>query len=229
MRVLVVEDDSVISDAVAKALRSAGFAVDALDSGPAADRQLGGEVFDAVVLDLGLPGIDGFEVLRRLRARRSNTPVIILTARDALHDRVRGLDMGADDYLVKPFRIEELAARVRALVRRSQGGATEVVLGGLRFETATRTAFSGDRRLDLSARETTLLELLLRRAGRVVSKEALLQGTYDWDTAVAPNAIEVQVSRLRRKLAPVGLDIRTVRGLGYLLEPSTGAPEALSA
>ncbi len=218
MRLLIVEDDLVLTDALARALGSAGYAVDHLSCGTDADSALIGAVHDLVILDLGLPKMDGFEVVRRLRARGSTIPVLILTAREAVQDRVRGLDLGADDYLLKPFEMAELEARVRVLLRRgiAPGGAI-INLGTLRFDSTGRRVFIGDRSIDLSARELGVLEALLIRSGKVVSKEQLVEHLCNWDEVVGTNAIEVYVHRLRKKLEPE-VEIRTVRGLGYLLD-----------
>jgi two-component system, OmpR family, response regulator len=219
MRILVVEDDSVLRDGLTRSLRSAGYAVEVADDGKLADQLLSVHSFDLVVLDLGLPGLDGLEVLRRLRRRASNVPVLILTARDSVDDRVNGLDVGADDYLVKPFELAELEARVRALMRRAQSVATaRINHGALTLDTAARRAFVGEDALDLSAREVALLEALLLSAGRVVSKDQLADRLYGVSDEVGPNAIEVFVHRLRRKIETAGVSIRTIRGLGYLVE-----------
>jgi two-component system OmpR family response regulator len=182
--------------------------------------------YDLVILDLGLPKLDGFEVLRRLRHRGSKVPVLVLTARDGLDDRVRGLDLGADDYLTKPFDLPELEARVRALIRRGQsGGASVLTHGALQLDTAGRRATLNGASLDLSARELGVLEVLMHRSGRVVNKEQLAEQLYGWDEEVGANAIEVYVHRLRRKLEPAGVVIRTIRGLGYLLEKVPNEPD----
>lgn len=221
MRLLIVEDDPLIADGLIRAMRAAGHAVDHTDSGMAADQALAQYPYDLVILDLGLPRLDGLDVLRRLRGRGSATPVLVLTARDGLDDRVAGLDAGADDYLPKPFDLPELEARVRALLRRQQPSlGARAQLGELTIDVAGRSVFHGSRRVDLSSREFGVLEVLLRRAGRVVSKDQLLESLTGWDEDVGPNAIEVYVHRLRRKLEPGGVHIRTVRGLGYLLDKS---------
>ena len=208
MRILVAEDDALLGDAIAAQVRD----------GPSADAALRGESFKLVVLDLGLPRISGREVLARLRKRASPVPVLIITAADATADRVAGLDAGADDYLVKPFELAELEARVRALIRRSHGRESNVLRhGALAFDTAARAASAGGEPLDLSARELALLELLLLRAGRVISKEQFVEHLCGFDDDVTANAIEVYVHRLRRKLEPVGIHVQTVRGLGYFL------------
>jgi two-component system OmpR family response regulator len=172
-----------------------------------------------VILDVELPGMNGFEVLRRLRRRKATVPVLVLTARDTVHDRIQGLDLGADDYLTKPFEMGELEARMRALARRAAGIAqNEIHLGRLVMDLNGRRALVDNAPVDLSARELAVLEVLAARAGRVVSKDALMTSLYQWDEEVGPNAIEIYVHRIRRKLQDSGVTIRTVRGLGYLLE-----------
>lgn len=219
MRILIVEDDPVLANGLTRSLRGADYAVDCISHGVQADHVLATQAYDLVILDVGLPGIDGFEVLRRLRRRGAAVPVLVLTARDALNDRVKGLDLGADDYLVKPFDLPELEARARALIRRGQsGGASVLTHGTLVLDTAGRRATLGGEPLELSARELGVLEVLMMRSGRVVNKEQLAEQLYGWDEEVGPNAIEVYVHRLRRKLEPAGVLIRTIRGLGYLLE-----------
>ena len=224
MRILIVEDDPVLADGLIRSLRAADYAVDNTANGGEADSVLASQNYDLVILDVGLPRLDGFEVLRRLRRRGSRVPVLVLTARDALGDRVKGLDLGADDYLTKPFDLPELEARVRALIRRGQsGGGSLLTHGALTLDTAGRRATLNGEPLELSARELGVLEVLMLRSGRVVNKEQLADELYSWDEEVGPNAIEVYVHRLRRKLEPSGVAIRTIRGLGYLLErPSSG-------
>ncbi|HSQ05247.1 MAG TPA: response regulator transcription factor [Burkholderiales bacterium] len=219
MRILIVEDDPVLADGLTRSLRQADYAVDYASDGAEADHVLATQAYDLVILDLGLPKLDGFEVLRRLRRRGVKVPVLILTARDALQDRVKGLDLGADDYLSKPFDLPELEARVRALIRRGQAGGSSVLThGSLTLDTAGRRATLGGEPLDLSAREMGVLEVLMMRTGRVVGKEQLAEQLYGWEEEVGANAIEVYVHRLRKKLEPAGVNIRTVRGLGYLLD-----------
>ncbi len=218
MRILVVEDDAVLVDVLTHALRRAGYAVDACRDGVAADAALADPAYDLVILDLGLPRRDGFEVLRVLRQSRPSPPVLVLTARDALADRVRGLDLGADDYMVKPFDLPELEARIRALIRRTHAAAPEIRIGRLHFDLAARRMSLGDQDLELSQREYTLLEALLLRAGQVVGKEQLVDKLCSRDEAVGLNAIEVYIHRLRKKIEPAGIHIKTVRGMGYLLE-----------
>lgn len=231
MRVLIAEDDSVLADGLSRALRANGYAVDWVGSGAQADAALSAQqAYDLVILDLGLPTLPGLEVLRRLRARRSLVPVLILTATDSVDQRVQGLDAGADDYMAKPFALSELEARVRALVRRSMGsGSSRVQLGALAFEQTSRTAELAGQTLELSARETGLLEILLQRAGRLVSKEQIVDHLCEWGDEVSTNAIEVYMHRLRKKLEGGGIRIVTVRGLGYCLEkpielPLTSSP-----
>jgi len=218
MRVLQVEDDAVLGDALLNSLTRAGYAVDWARSGTEADVALQDQVYDAIVLDLNLPGMDGFEVLQRLRSRRSDTPVMILTARDALDDRVKGLDLGADDYMLKPFDMPEFLARVRALLRRG-GAATsnDIEFGSLTYDMSTRVVTAGGQPLNFSAREIGVLEALLMRAGKAVTKEALMEKLCNWDEDLGNNAIEVYVHRLRKKLEPYGVEIQTVRGLGYMI------------
>ena len=219
MRILIVEDDAVLADGLTRSLRGAEYAVDCVNRGDEADHILVSQSYDLVILDLGLPKLDGYEVLKRLRRRGSKVPVLLLTARDALDDRVRGLDLGADDYLIKPFDLPELEARVRALVRRGQsGGSSMLEHGPLALDVSGRRATIKGRPLELSARELGVLEVLMMRSGRVVNKERLSGQLYGWDEEVGPNAIEVYIHRLRRKLEPAGVTIRTIRGLGYLLD-----------
>ncbi|HEU0204000.1 MAG TPA: response regulator transcription factor [Burkholderiaceae bacterium] len=220
MRILIAEDDPVLADGLSRSLRTSGYAVDVVDGGEAADSAVAAQTYDLVILDLGLPRISGLEVLRRLRARSSKVPVLILTAADSVEQRVRGLDLGADDYMAKPFALSELEARVRALTRRALGSTQNVLRHGpLTYDRAGRVATLHDQVLELSARELGLLETLLSRPGRLVSKEQLVDHLCEWGEEVSNNAIEVYVHRLRRKLEPGGVRIVTVRGLGYCLEP----------
>ena len=219
MRILLVEDDKMLSKILSQALQQSGYAVDPVKDGTSADAALTHDVYDLVLLDLGLPGLDGIEVLKRLRARKYHVPVLIMTARDSLDDRVGGLDNGADDYLIKPFDLPELEARIRALIRREHGVSDRLIeYGPLHYDIAGKQAMAGKQILDLSARETSVLEILLLRAGRVVSKEHLASHLYGWGEEVGDNAIEVGIHRLRKKLEPIGITIRTIRGLGYLLD-----------
>ncbi|MEO8278330.1 MAG: response regulator transcription factor [Ideonella sp.] len=219
MRILLVEDDKILADALCRALVQSAYAVDVADTGEQADNALVTSGYDLVILDIGLPGLNGLEVLQRLRNRKSHVPVLMLTALDTLADRVRGLDLGADDYLAKPFDLPELEARVRALLRRGSNATTPFLQHGrLRLDTVGRRVFHDDQPVELSARELAVLELLLLREGRVVSKEHMVNHLYGWDDEVGANAIEVYIYRIRRKLQPLGCEIRTVRGMGYLME-----------
>ena len=219
MRILVAEDDAILADGVAISLRQSGYAVDWVKNGFDADSALEADDFDLLILDLGLPRKSGLDVLKRLRQRDSRVPVLILTARDGVDDRVRGLDAGADDYLAKPFDLAELEARVRALMRRGLAGAPTVVRHGpLSYDQVGRVAQLNGLPLELSARELGLLEVFLQRAGRMISKEQLVSHLCEWGDEVSPNAIEVYVHRLRKKLEPGAIRIVTVRGLGYSLE-----------
>jgi two-component system OmpR family response regulator len=219
MRFLIAEDDATLADAVSQALRQQAFTVDIASSGAVALHALRQEHFDLVILDIGLPGVDGFEVLRRARAGGCRIPVLVLTARDAVEDRVQGLDLGADDYMVKPFALTELIARVRALLRRgASAAASRVVHGPLEIDKAAQRAWLCGEPLELSPREWTVLEALLQRVERVVTKELIIQEIAGWNGELTLNAVEVYVSRLRAKLEPAGIRIRTVRGFGYMIE-----------
>ncbi len=219
MRISLAEDDEVLSNGISKALRQCGYTVDHVATGPDADVALAAAPFDLAILDLGLPQMEGLEVLKRMRAAGKRFPVLIVTARDGLDDRVRGLDLGADDYMTKPFDLPELEARVRALIRRSNFGAeTEIAYGPVRMDTASRHITISGEQVDFSSKELAVFELLLQRPGRVVSKEQLLDHMYGFEDEVSQNAIEVLIHRLRKKIEPFGLFVRTIRGLGYVLE-----------
>ena len=223
MHVLLVEDDAVLTDGLARILQSHNMLVELAASGTLADQLLqrgDGSAYAVVVLDIGLPGIDGFEVVRRLRARGSNVPVLLLTARDAVEDRVRGLELGADDYLVKPFASAELVARIRALARRSSPKPSVLALGRLTLDTDSKLARIDQRPLSLSVREWAVLEYLLQHSARVVSKQQIIDAILPWGEDVTLNAVEVYISRLRLKIADAGISIRTIRGFGYMLEQS---------
>jgi two-component system OmpR family response regulator len=219
MRILIAEDDQVLADGLLRALRGSGYAVDQVATGTEADAAVASHEFDLLILDLGLPKMGGLEVLRRLRARGSALPVLILTAADSVEQRVTGLDVGADDYMAKPFSLQELEARVRALTRRGLGTASSVIRHGpLTFDATGRVAYLDDQMIELSAREISLLEVLLQRAGRLVSKDQLVERLCEWGEEVSTHAIEVYIHRLRKKIERGPVRIATVRGLGYCLE-----------
>ncbi|MCI4440859.1 winged helix family two component transcriptional regulator [Tibeticola sediminis] len=224
MRILIAEDDQVLADGLLRTLRASGAAVDHVADGAQADAALMTNTeFDLLILDLGLPRLHGFEVLRRLRARGATLPVLILTAADSVEERVKGLDLGADDYMAKPFSLQELEARVRALVRRGMGAASSIIRHGpLTYDQAGRVATIDGKMVELSARELGLLEVLLQRAGRLVSKEQLVERLCEWGEEVSNNAIEVYIHRLRKKIERGPIRIATVRGLGYCLEKLPG-------
>ena len=219
MRILLVEDDAALGQAMNTALQRAGYSVDWSHDGHEADIALHDQVYEAVILDLGLPRIDGFEVLKRMRARKITSPVIILTARDGVEDRVHGLDLGADDYLTKPFKLPELEARLRAQIRRNNAvlGST-IEYGPLVLDIKDRMLTANGEQMLLSPRELSVLEMLLMRVGRVVSKDSIVEALCKWDEGVGNNAIEVYIHRLRKKLEPLGINVLTIRGLGYLLQ-----------
>jgi two-component system OmpR family response regulator/two-component system response regulator QseB len=216
MRILLVEDDTLLGDALEAGLKQAGHAVDWVRDGISADTALAAEDYAAVVLDLGLPRKDGIEVLRGLRAKKRSLPVLILTARDTVDDRIKGLDAGADDYLVKPFDLGELNARLRALLRRAGGQPTPVLTAaGLSLDPATRRVLAEGREVELSAKEYALLHALMQHPGRALSRAQLEQHLYAWGEEIGSNAVEVYIHHLRRKL---GADaIRTLRGIGYVV------------
>ena len=216
MRLLLVEDDSMIGAAAQQGLRSEGHTVDWVRDGREAELAVGNGVYDLVLLDLGLPRRDGLSILRGLRAKGENVPVLIVTARDAVSERIAGLDAGADDYLVKPFDLDELSARVRAVLRRRAGRADSVMRrGALELDTATRRVTWKGKEVPLSAREYALLEALADRPGAFLTRAQLEERLYGWDEEIASNAVEVHIHALRRKLDPEV--IRNVRGMGYTI------------
>lgn len=217
MRILVVEDDDMIGEGVVEFLQSEDYAVDWVQDGASAALAMKTTPFSLVILDLGLPGKDGLQVLREMRNRHDATPVLVTTARDTIDDRVKGLDSGADDYLIKPYDLDELSARVRALLRRSAGRADPVIeRGALRISPATREVTYNGNPIILSSREYALLAALAERQGVVWSRSQLEEKLYNWDNTVGSNAIEVHIHHLRKKLSDTA--IKTVRGVGYLLE-----------
>ncbi|MBP0618421.1 response regulator [Cupriavidus consociatus] len=219
MRILLAEDNVMLANSLNQALGQAGFTVDCMHDGRSADSLLCTQDYALLILDLGLPGLDGLEVLRRLRQRRNPLPVLILTAHGSVEDRVRGLDLGADDYLAKPFDLSELEARARALIRRSHGhDSTQLAFGPLHYDSISRAFTLHGELLALTGRERAVLEVLMLRDGRAVNKAALSEKIYGIDESVNPDAIEIYVHRLRKKLDGSGVAIITLRGLGYLLE-----------
>ena len=223
MRILVVEDDAPLSEALHQTLKLSGYAVDRVNNGASADHALKDGVFDLLILDLGLPKLDGHEVLKRLRARNSPLPVLILSACDDPEEKARGLDLGADDYLAKPFSVKELGARVRALLRRGQhGSATQISRAGVCYDSVARTAAIDGKPLELSTREVSIFEVLFNHFGRAVSKEQLLERLYSYDDGAGYNAIEVYVHRLRKKLEGSSMAVKTLYGRGYQLDHREG-------
>ena len=220
MRILIAEDDQVLADGLLRSLRHSGAVVDHVASGSEADAALmANNEFDLLILDLGLPKMHGLEVLKKLRARGQSLPVLILTAAEGVDERVQGLDLGADDYMAKPFALSELEARVRALTRRGVGMSTSLIQHGpLTYDQSGRVATLDGRMVELSARELGLLEVLLQRTGRLVSKDQLVERLCEWGEEVSTNAIEVYIHRLRKKIEKGPIRIATVRGLGYCLE-----------
>jgi two-component system OmpR family response regulator len=220
-RILLVEDDPALLRGLVATLRADGYAVDTASEGAAAISMGISQPYAVVVLDVGLPDVSGFDVLKKLREKGCRMPILVLTARDTVQDRITGLDLGADDYMLKPFEPSELEARIRALMRRSHGDPSPVVtIGNLVINRSLGTATIGDRVLELRRREWAVLERLVARAGKLVSKERLTDEVFGFDEPVAPNAVEVYIARLRKKLEPDGPTIRTLRGLGYLLDVS---------
>ncbi|MGZ3235916.1 MAG: response regulator [Burkholderiaceae bacterium] len=223
MRILLVEDDVMIGEGVQTMLRAEGYIVDLAADGRLADAALSTEHFDLVLLDLGLPGMDGVEILRRVRARGKNLPVIIMTARDAVEDKIKGLDAGADDYIVKPFDVDELAARIRSALRRSAGYVEpEVEIQDVRIQPTTRQITRSGQPVQLSAREYAIVEALMLRPGAILSRAQLEERMYGWGDEIGSNAVEVHVHGIRRKLGD-GF-IQNVRGVGYFIpKPKTAS------
>ncbi len=217
MRLLLVEDDKLLGDGIQAGLQQAGYAVDWMESGEQAEAALRTEDYEIMILDLGLPGRSGLDVLKALRAADNDLPVLILTARDTVSDRVQGLDAGADDYLIKPFDLAELNARIRALVRRHKGRASPLIEhGNLVLDPAAHTVALDGKPVKLSQREFAILHMLLENRGKVLSRARLEEGLYAWGEEVESNAVEVYIHHLRKKLGP-GL-IRTLRGVGYVID-----------
>ncbi|MBX3641645.1 MAG: response regulator transcription factor [Rubrivivax sp.] len=224
MHVLLVEDDLPLAESVAGAMRAQGWRADISSRGEPVPASLRQDAYDVLVLDIGLPGIDGLETLRRVREQGSTLPVLMLTARDAVGDRVRGLEGGADDYLVKPFALDELLARLRALARRHELRRSQtLVLSALRFDAVARRAYVGEQPVPLSARECIVLQYMMLKTGQLLPREQLTGLIPGWEPGASDNALELLMSRLRAKVEPAGVRLRTVRGLGYLLEPAADA------
>ena len=216
---LLVEDDDVLGDALNQSLMDAGYAVDWAKDGRYADHALHDQIYDAAVLDLGLPKMDGLTVLQRLRQRKIEIPVLILSAQEGLDDRIKALDLGADDYLTKPFKLKELEARLRALIRRANKNNSNLInVGALELNIAERIISAHGKIIAFSKREFGVLELLMLRNGRAVSKEALIENLYNWSEEVSTNAIEVYIFRVRKKLEPYNIHINNISGLGYMLD-----------
>jgi two-component system OmpR family response regulator len=219
VRILLVEDNLTLADGLTAILRGSGYVVDHVGDGTSAEAAAAAQAYDLVILDLNLPGMDGLDVLRAMRARQNRAAVMILTARGLPEERVRGLDLGADDYMIKPFDVPEFEARIRVLLRRQAGLRSSIVShGGVTFDLVSRTFSGGGVPLDIPAREVALLELLFLRIGKVVSKEAIVASLTGFDDDLSANAIEQYASRLRRRLTPHGLTVKTARGIGYYLE-----------
>ncbi|MDD5268418.1 MAG: response regulator [Methylococcales bacterium] len=221
MNILLIEDDAVLADGLIHTLVNTGYAVTSATTGAYAEQLLHAQVFDLIVLDLGLPDIDGLELLRRFRRMKLPLPIIILTARDGVNDRIIGIEQGADDYMTKPFELRELEVRINALIRRCYGGfSNDIVVGRLVLDTHNHQVFGEGQPVLLSAREYGVLEILLLQAGKVVTKDRIAQRLSVDGDALTDNAIEIYVHRLRKQIEPYDAVIRTVRGLGYLLEKS---------
>jgi len=219
MRILLAEDDQFLADGLKLVLKDGGYTVDLALNGVDADSALLEVAYDLLILDIGLPKLDGFELLKRIRKRGQSLPVLVLTARDRIEDRVSGLDLGANDYLTKPFQLPELEARIRALLRKDYwDNRSEVSFAGLQFNTLTRMASINGKYLELSAREVSLLELLLQRIGRMLSKDSIADQLSSLGEELSTNAVGISIHRLRKKLEEHGITIRSIRGLGYRLE-----------
>lgn len=219
MKILLAEDDRFFAEGLSMVLKDSGYSVDLAVTGADADHALSVSSYDLLILDLGLPKLDGIEVLKRMRGRGQILPVLVLSARDKLEDRVAGLDLGANDYITKPFQLPELEARIRALLRKDNwSNRTEVCFAQLHFNTVERIAYADTEAIELSARELALLEILLQRLGRLVSKEQIAAILSNWEEELTHNAVSITVHRLRKKLEQYGITIRAVRGLGYRLE-----------
>jgi len=219
MRILLVEDDTLLADSIHEGLEKGGFAVDHLNAAEPAVSALSLTHYDLAIVDIGLPGMSGLDLIRLLRQRNILVPVLILTARDGLDDRISGLDLGADDYMVKPFQLPELQARLRALIRRSRSSASsELTAGAIRLDLARRVATTSGEDLDLTGREWEILQQLMLAMPNVVNKQKMAESLSEWENEITANAVEIYVSRLRHKIQGSGIEIRTIRGIGYRLD-----------
>jgi two-component system OmpR family response regulator len=219
MNILLIEDDAILGDGLSYTLRNNGYYISVATTGNYAERLLMAQDFDLIVLDLGLPDIDGLELLRRIRRRKVPIPILILTARDGVNDRVDGIEQGADDYLSKPFELRELEARINALIRRCYGGFdNKIQLGRLILDTHNHQVLADNEAQQLSAREYALLEILMLQHGKVVTKDRIAQRLAQDNEALTDNAVEIYIHRLRKRIEPYAIQIRTIRGLGYLIE-----------
>lgn len=219
MRILLVEDDLLLADSIREGLEKVGFAVDHLNTAEPAVSALGLTHYDLAIVDIGLPGMSGLELIRLLRHRNIQVPVLILTARDGLDDRISGLDLGADDYMVKPFHLPELQARLRALIRRSKSSASsELTAGSVCLDLGRRVATANGMLLDLTGREWEILQQLMLAMPNVVNKQKMAESLSEWENEITANAVEIYISRLRQKVQDCGIEIRTIRGIGYRLD-----------
>jgi two-component system OmpR family response regulator len=219
MKILLAEDDKFLAEGLSMVLKDSGYTVDVASDGAAVSQTVAASSYDLLVLDLGLPNMDGLEVIKRIRSKGELLPILILTARDSLQDRVTGLDLGANDYMTKPFELPELEARIRALIRKEQwSNRTEIQFGRLRFNTVSRTATVDQKALDLTARELAVLQILLQKIGTSIDKPRMIDLLSSWDEEITENAVGITLHRLRKKLREAGLTIKTSRGLGYRLE-----------
>jgi two-component system, OmpR family, response regulator len=225
MRVLVIEDDMMLAESLREGLEHGGFAVDHLIAAEPAESTLTLTHYDLAIVDLGLPGMNGHELIRRLRYRGVQVPILILTARDGLDDRISGLDLGADDYMLKPFQLPELLARMRALIRRSNSATSSILkIGALCLDLARRVASKDDAVLDLTGREWEILQQLMLSSPNVVPKQKMAESLSEWDNEITENAVQIYVSRLRQKLQGCGIEVRTIRGIGYRLDELNPEP-----
>lgn len=218
MKILLIEDDEMVASSIMLALRNSGYVVERLSNTSGAELAITTSQFDVLVLDLGLPGVDGLEFLKGIRKKKIKVPCLILTARDSYDDRIKGLDCGANDYVTKPFHLGELEARIRAILRVNCDNTTTVDIGELSFDTVGKVLRRGDKIIELSPREYSVLEILVHNIGGLVSKNRLATSLSDWDSPVTYNALDIIIHKLRKKLEPFGVKLQTIRGLGFLLE-----------